>query len=115
MNWLRLYSQCQTTSIQRKDVLTFQIFHQLQFPACHKMSLGSQILATSQFSQITKWTEAWALDSDRYFILDWNVHQAVWWIIIPKHLFSHLDFLDVGSFTVKGYMVFCHKVKELSY
>lgn len=63
--WWMLYSQNHTTSIHRNLVFTFSHPHQLQFPACRRMSLGSHILPHSQFSHITKWTLAFAGLLDR--------------------------------------------------
>ena len=96
-----MYSQYQTTSIQRKSVLTFFIFPRDQFHACRNISLGSQILAVSHSGQITKWTEAWAVEEDRYLTLLSKVHQAVWWIIIPLQLLVHFDFLFVEIFFIE--------------
>ena len=63
--WWMLYSQNHTTSIHRNLIFTFSHPHQLQFPACRRMSLGSHILPHSQFSHITKWTLAFAGLLDR--------------------------------------------------
>ncbi len=102
--WWMLYSPNHTTSIPRNLLLTFSHPHQLQFHACHNISLGSPIFQHSPFSHITKWTLAFAGDSDRYFILDWYVPPAVWWITIPVHVFFHALFLVVATLSLNGYM-----------
>ena len=59
-NWWMLYSPNPTTSIPKNFLFTLSHHPQLQFPACRRISLGSHIFQTSQFSHITKWTLAFA-------------------------------------------------------
>lgn len=72
-----LNSQNHTTSIHKNQLLTLSIHHRLPFQACRSLSYTSPIFQHSQFSQITKWTDAFAVDLDKYLILLENVHQAV--------------------------------------
>jgi hypothetical protein len=111
--WWMLYSQNHTTSIHRNLVFTFSHHPQLPFQACRSMSLGSHILPHSQFSHITKCTDALAGDSDKYFILDLYVHHAVWWITIPVHLLVHALFLVVVTLSLNGYMIIWLLIKAL--
>lgn len=106
INWWILKSPYHTTSIHKNAVFTFSTPHQDPFPACHNISLGSHILPHSPFSQITKCTEAWAGDSDRYLMLLLYVHPAVWWITIPIHLFFQALFLVVDTLSLNGYMLY---------
>ena len=68
-SWWMLNSPYHTTSIPMNFVFTFSTPHRDQFPACHRISLGSPIFQHSPFSHITKCTLACAGDSERYFML----------------------------------------------
>lgn len=65
INWWILYDPNPTTSIQRNAVFTLSTPPREPFQACRKISFGSPIFQISPFSQITKWTLAFAGPLDR--------------------------------------------------